>query len=71
MAEARLESEWDRTSQLLALLANANRDPKKHGPFKASDFHPFRRRAIGGGMRITSENIGMLKKVFVNGGRKA
>lgn len=41
MAEARQRDEWARTSSLMALLANANRDPKKHRPFKPSDFDPF------------------------------
>ena len=65
MTEARLESDWDHTSALLTLLANAHRDPKKRAPFRVEDFHPFRRRS-GTGVRITAENIGLLKKVFVD-----
>ena len=67
MAEARLEDEWNHTSALLALLANVNRDPKKHGPYRPEDFHPFRRRSAAG-MRITRENIGLLKQVFLSKG---
>lgn len=66
MAEARMESEWDHTSALLTLLANAHRDPKKRRPFRVEDFHPFRTRRRGTGVRITRDNIGLLKKVFVN-----
>ena len=65
MTEARLETSWDHTSALLTLLANAHRDPKKRAPFRVEDFHPFRRRR-GAGVRITAENIRLLKKVFVD-----
>jgi len=41
MAEARERSEWARMSALLALTANAHRDPKKSRPFKPGDFDPF------------------------------
>ena len=34
MAEARARAAWDRTSLLCALIANANRDPKKTRPCK-------------------------------------
>lgn len=41
MAEARERSEWGRISALLALIANAHRDPKKSRAFKPGDFDPF------------------------------
>lgn len=45
MAEGRGRADWARTSALLALIANANRDPrKKPSPFKAADFDPYVRR---------------------------
>ena len=44
MAEARERSEWARTSALLALIANAHRDPKKTRAFKPGDFDPYARR---------------------------
>jgi len=47
MAEARQRSEWARTSTLLALIANAHRDPKKTRAFKPSDFDPFARQMSG------------------------
>jgi len=47
MAEGRERSEWARMSALLALIANAHRDPKKSRAFKPGDFDPYARR--GGG----------------------
>ena len=43
MAEGRERSEWARASALLALIANAHRDPRKSRPFKPGDFDPFAR----------------------------
>lgn len=44
MARARMSDSWDRASQLLALLANANNDWKKNPKgYEAVDFHPFER----------------------------
>jgi hypothetical protein len=45
MAAAKQRAAWAHTSSILALLANVNRDPRKHGPFKASDFDPYARKA--------------------------
>ena len=39
MAEARARQAWAHTSTVLAMLANVNRDPKKHGPYRPEDFH--------------------------------
>jgi len=64
MAEARLDDEWNHTSAVLALLANIHRDPKKRRPFRPDDFHTYR-RSRDCGMRITRENIGLLKKAFL------
>lgn len=42
MVEGRQRSEWQHTSHLLSLLANANRNPKKQRkPYKPKDFYPF------------------------------
>lgn len=42
MAEAKKRSDWERTSAILALTANCNRDPKKHPKaFDPEDFNPF------------------------------
>jgi len=68
MAEARRKDAWDRTSTVLALIANVNRDPKKTRAFRPKDFNPYERRGKSG-MPITKGNIGALK-VFVKGKKK-
>lgn len=61
MAEAHLDERWSHTASLLALIANVNRDPKKTGPFKASDFHPGKRK-----QPVTeTADISVLKDVFI------
>ena len=44
MAEGRSRHEWAQTANLLCLIANVNRDPKKP-PAKPSDFDPHQRKA--------------------------
>jgi len=70
MAEARRKDAWDRTSTVLALIANVNRDPKKTRAFRPKDFNPYERRRTSG-MPITKGNISVLKKVFVKPGRRS
>jgi len=66
MADARQRSDWQHTSALMCLLANLNRDPKKTGAFKPSDFDPFAKAAGSKtGIPITKKNLKLLKKVFV------
>ena len=69
MAEGRGRDEWGRTAALLALIANVNRDPRRGRAFRPSDFNPYevRRRT---GVPITAANIGLLKRIFVEPGRK-
>ena len=67
MSESRCRFEWSQTSSVLAMLANVNRDPKKHGPYRPEDFHPLKRRASTEGIRITKSSIGVLK-VLCNAG---
>jgi len=42
MAEGRGRFEWGRTSSLMALVANAHRDSKRHRPYRPKDFDPYR-----------------------------
>lgn len=42
-ADARRRDEWDRASQLLAVLINAHRKPEA-SPVHADDLNPYRRR---------------------------
>jgi hypothetical protein len=41
MAEGLGRERWAHTSLLCAILANANRDPKRTRPFKPADFNPY------------------------------
>lgn len=42
MAEARQRADWQHTSSVICIIANANRDPKRRpDPFKPADFDPF------------------------------
>jgi len=43
MAEGLGRERWAHTSIICSLIANANRDPKKHRAFKPSDFDPYQR----------------------------
>lgn len=62
MAEGRQRSDWAQTSTLLALLANAHRDPRKTRAFKPSDFDPFARTS-----EHARADISALKAVFIDG----
>lgn len=48
---------------MLAMLANAHRDPKRTRSFKPADFNPYEteRRTVG-----KTKDLGILKKVFVD-----
>jgi hypothetical protein len=63
MAEARSRQQWAHTSALLALLANAHRDPKKTRAFKPADFNPYLRHKQPPAAKV---GIGVLKQVFVD-----
>lgn len=45
MATARERAEWSRTSQLLALTVNMNRDPKRSRAVSPDDFNPYAERS--------------------------
>lgn len=55
-----MRDEWLRTSSLMALIANTQRDPKKTRAFRPGDFDPFAKTAAP--MRVGVEE---LKDVFV------
>ncbi len=62
MAEGRSRDEWARTSSLLALIANAHRDPKKTRGYKPGDFNPFAAPA-----KVAKVSVEVLKDVFLHG----
>lgn len=66
MAESRGKFEWSQTSSLLALLANAHRNAKKHPtPFKPNDFDPFAVEQVEK-PKVMLKDIRVLKRLFVD-----
>ena len=68
MAEGRLESEWDRQSCLLAMLANIHRDTKKYPKgFSATEYNPMRKAAAkkqrGSSFKDNPEAIAPFKRM--------
>ena len=64
MAEARVDTQWDQTASLLALLANVHRDPRNSKVYRPADFHP--RHARKREEPVIKGDIKMLKAVFVD-----
>ena len=65
MSEGRGRDEWARTSLLCALIANANRDPKKGGPATIEDFNPYAKSdAKSNAVVLNKGNMHLLKKAF-------
>ena len=62
MAEDRQRADWARTSALMALIANTQRDPKKHRAFKPADFDPYSTPTKS----AAKVGIGVLKTVFID-----
>lgn len=60
-------SEWERTAEIWAVIAESNRDPKRKAtPFRATDL--FRRpstRQAPRGVPLDSQSFQALKSVFV------
>ena len=66
MAEGRGQFQWGQTSSLLALTANAHRDPRKTRAFKPKDFNPYHVRETEKPIAKTKD-LSILKQVFVDG----
>uniref|UniRef100_A0A7C4LJ03 Uncharacterized protein n=1 Tax=Schlesneria paludicola TaxID=360056 RepID=A0A7C4LJ03_9PLAN len=65
MADAASRDRWQHTASLMALLANAHRDPKKTRPLKPIDFHPHRKPSPKPPAPPKAD-ISVLKTVFVD-----
>ena len=72
MAEATRREAWQHTAWLSAMIANANRDPKKKpSPFQPDDFNPMARKDRKAGAVVVDENtIDDLKMMFAQMGGK-
>jgi hypothetical protein len=68
LAEGAGRARWAHTSILCALVANANRDPKRTRPFKPSDFDPYARADRRLRTVADKESLAMLKEALT--GRK-
>jgi hypothetical protein len=68
MAEGLGRERWAHTSLVCALIANANRDPKRTRPFKPSDFDPYARQDRRERVMVDKESLAMLKEALT--GRK-
>jgi len=62
MAEARAKERWAHTSSLMALIANAHRDPNKGRAFRPDDFNPYAARRKTG-IPVRADSIGLLKQL--------
>jgi len=65
MAEGCIGESWNHTSAVLALLANAHRDPRKGRAFGPADFHPMRKTPARKPAAIKGD-IRLLKTIFVD-----
>ena len=63
MAEGKQRDKWARTSSLMALIANANRDAKKHRAFRPTDFDPFS-QTLKPKQQV---DVSILKEIFIDG----
>jgi hypothetical protein len=64
MAEGLGRARWAHTSLLCALIANANRDPKRTRPFKPSDFDPYARQDRRLRTVADKESLAILKEAL-------
>jgi hypothetical protein len=67
MQRGRMEMEWGQTAALLAMTANANRDPKKRPqPFMPDDFNPMAARKKKAVSIIEDSPLGfsMMRRAF-------
>ena len=50
---------------LCALIANANRDPKKGRAFKPDDFNPYIERSCHGDViEVNTDTVGLMREAF-------
>jgi hypothetical protein len=65
MAEGKMKSLWGIASNLMALQANCNRDPKKHSaPFKPTEFNPFTQQKTEI-IHDTKEAFQLMRKLWI------
>jgi hypothetical protein len=63
MSESRSRDAWRHTAAVLALIANVNRDPRKHRRFKPEDFNPHEQKPK---TVIKGKGLRILRDIFVS-----
>jgi len=67
MAEGLGRRRWAHTSLICALIANAHRDPKKHRPFRPSDFDPYAKQSRRtDAIEVNAETVGLMREAFAS-----
>lgn len=66
MAGARQRAEWDRSADMLAMMANVWIRRRGERAYRREHFHPFRREETRQRRRMTPEMLRGLKEVFTN-----
>jgi len=64
MAEGLGRERWAHTSILCSLIANANRDPKKHRAYRPSDFDPYARLDRRSRMVAGKQELNLLREAL-------
>ena len=65
MAESRERAEWGRFAALMALVANAHRDPRRSSPVRPERFNPYEGKTHGQAGRNTPKApLTVLRDVF-------
>lgn len=65
MLDGRQRHDWSIAASLMAVIANANRDPKRGRPLRPSDFDPFAKPART--PTAAKVSVSVLKDVFIHG----
>jgi hypothetical protein len=64
MAEGLGRERWAHTSVICSLIANANRDPKKHRAYRPSDFDPYARMDRRSRMVAGKQDLTLLREAL-------
>ena len=62
MSESRSRDAWRHTAAVMSLIANVNRDPRKHRPFRPEDFNPHEQKPKA---VIRGKGLRILRDVFL------
>ena len=63
MAEGHSRDIWSATSAMMALIANVNRDPRKHRPYEPKDFNPHGKEVVAEGV-VEKSDLSVARRFF-------